>query len=264
MTIFTLGPKGTYANQAAITYFQDQPVEFLGTISDIFEQVEKNSESFGVVPLENMIEGSVRETLDLLYETDLKVYDILELNVNHVLASKSRGFDTIISHPQAIAQCRKFLKKRHRDKKLQTISSTAGAAKRAGMSDKYAAISSAFAAQTYGLRILSNDISDYKNNKTKFAIISQKMDSKPYTKTLIAVTPTTDEPGLLIKILYPFHENDINLTKIESRPEKSTLDKYIFFIDFQADYRQAKARKIFTYLQKDIEICDIKVLGGQI
>lgn len=264
MTIYTLGPAGTYSDQAARSFFPEEKIIFKPTIFDVFEAATADPESQGLVPLENMIEGTVRETLDLLYETDLKIQDLVELTINHCLATKNGQFTEIVSHPQAIAQCRTFLRKNYPTHHINTINSTAQAAHMASMRDNLAAICSPFAARKYNLNILQSTISDYENNKTKFAVLGPKMHSDTYSSTSIAVTPIKDEPGLLVKILLPFHDNQVNLTKIESRPEKTELNQYIFFIDFAADHRQAKIRKIFDHLQKDLQICRIKVLGGMI
>lgn len=264
MPVYTLGPEGTYSHQAAISYFPSQEINFLPNLADIFEKVSSDENNLAVVPLENMIEGTVRETLDLLYETEVKIYDIYELNINHAIISKTQHFKQIISHPQALAQCRKFIRKNYPGIQNLTVSSTAEAALHASQTVNLAAIASPFAAKKYDLEIIDKNISDYKNNKTRFAILSQKMSSDTYTSTSIAITPIKDEPGLLVKILQPFHENEINLTKIESRPEKTELNNYIFFLDLMADHRQAKVRKIFTHLEKDLKICEIKVLGGKI
>lgn len=264
MTIYTLGPAGTYSDQAARSFFPEEEIVFKPTIFDVFEALKEDPQNLGLVPLENMIEGTVRETLDLLYENELKIQDIVELTINHCLATKNGQFIEIVSHPQAIAQCRTFLRKNYPAHRISTINSTAQAAHMASMHEHLAAICSPFAARKYNLNILQSTISDFDNNKTKFAILAPKMHSDTYSSTSIAITPITDEPGLLVKILLPFHDNQVNLTKIESRPQKTELNQYVFFIDFAADHRQAKIRQIFDHLQKDLQICRIKVLGGMI
>lgn len=262
--IFTLGPKGTYANQAALKYFPDSQINFEPSIQDVFEQVKKHKNAFGVLPLENMIEGTVRETFDLLYETELKIHDTIELEIHHCLLAQSDNFEIITSHPQALAQCRKTLNKKYKNKLTQTSASTANAAAQAAEHPQYAAIANRFAAETYELNIIDENLEDYQNNRTAFAIISHKPNPTPYSKTVVALRPIKDEAGLLIKLLYPFQENGINLTKLESRPQKDSLNNYIFFIEFEADYRQARAHNIFRQLEKDLKICEVKILGGKV
>ena len=263
MAIFTLGPEGTYSSQIALQYFADSTIKYLDSISEVFEMVNKKRNAYGIIPLENMIEGSVRETLDLLYETDLKIIDIINLPIHHCLCAQSNDFEIITSHPQALAQCKKYLNKNYKKKLTQSSKSTAQAALQAAEYSQYAAISSKFAAEKYNLQILAENIEDFHGNVTKFAVIGKQFSAN-YQNTSIALTPTnSDEPGLLIKMLYPFQENNINLTKLESRPQKDQLNNYIFFIDFEGDPKQAKVRKTFTYLEKDLGICTIKVLGGK-
>lgn len=264
MTIYTLGPEASYSHFTAKKLFPESTISLCPTISDVFEQVNKSKNNFGIVPIENMIEGTVRETFDLLLETGLQIYDINQEHINHCLASQSDKFSTIASHEQALAQCRKFLQKNYRKIKLENTKSTSEAAKIATKNSNYAAITSKNAAEHYQLRILHENISDYPNNKTKFAVISHKPNPKTHLNTLAALIPNNpDEPGLLIKMLFPFQENQVNLTKIESRPNKQNFNEYIFYIEFEGDARQARARKIFTYLEKDLQICKVKIFGGQ-
>jgi len=264
MTIYTLGPEASYSYFATKKLFPDSHIHCCPTISDVFEQVNKNKNNLGVVPLENMIEGTVRETFDLLLENKLHIYDITQSQINHCLAAQNKDFSIITSHQQALAQCRKYLQKNYRKINLEDTKSTSLAAQLALENSKYAAITSKEAAEYYGLRILDENISDYPNNKTKFALISHKPNSKTHLNSLAALIPNNpDQPGLLIKMLFPFQENGVNLTKIESRPNKQNLNEYIFYIEFEGDARQARARKIFTYLDKDLQICKVKILGGQ-
>jgi len=261
MTIYTLGPAGTYSHQATAQYFPKEKITFLPSISNIFKKLGRKD--FGVVPLENMIEGSVRETLDQLKSTNHKIYDTVTIDINHQLLAQNKKFTTIVSHPQALAQCRQFLNKKYPKIERQNVSSTAQAALLASQNPNIAAISSNFACQDYpNLKLIKNRISDYPDNQTKFAIISREANPHPYHTSSIIITPTKDEAGLLIKLLYPFHQAGINLSKIESRPTKKELNQYIFYLDFEADFRQAKVRKVFTYLEKDLRVCKIKILGG--
>jgi len=263
MTIYTLGPSGTYSHQATAQYFPNQNIQFLPNITAIFKKIGRKD--FGIVPLENMIEGSVRETLDQLNTHKHKIYDTVTININHQILAQNKIFTTIASHPQALAQCRQFLNKKYPKLKTQSVSSTAKASQLASENSNIAAISNEFTCQDNpNLKIIKNHISDYPGNQTKFAIINREANPSPYQTSSIIITPIKDEAGVLIKLLYPFHEAGVNLSKIESRPSKKGLNQYIFYLDFEADYRQAKIRKIFTYLEKDLRICTIKVLGGSL
>ena len=264
MAVFTLGPKGTYSHQAAQKYFPESNVYFTDSIGEIFTTLEKEKNAFGVVAMENMIEGTIRETLDNLYETEIKIWDTLTLDIHHCICAQTENFEIITSHPIAINQCSKFLKKNFGNKAIQTTISTASACKTASEHAEFAAIASTFAAENYGLKIVRENIEDYPNNQTTFAVLHHKLNSAPLKKTFITVTPSKNEPGLLIKLLYPFYENGVNLTKIESRPQKTSMNEYIFYIEFEGDHRQAKIRKIFTYLEKDLKLCKIAILGGTV
>ena len=265
MEIITLGPQGSYSHQAASTHFNPTKLTFANSITEVFETVKNNKNLHGVVPLENIIEGTVRETFDQLYETDLKVINIASLEINHCLLAPTKDFDTILSHPQALAQCRKFLHKYYKKHKLIPVNSTSQACLLASQEKNCAAISSKFTGEMYQLNCLHEDIADYSENKTNFALIGHKSSASNHQKSLAALTPiNSDQPGLLVKMLYPFQENQVNLSKIESRPNKLNLSEHVFFIEFEGDFRQARARKTFTYLEKDLQICKVKILGGQL
>lgn len=265
MSIYTLGPAGSYSHFISQKLFPDTKINFALNLQTLFEEVKNNKNHFGVVPLENMIEGTVRETFDLLYESELQIWDILQLPINHCLAAQNKKFKTISSHEQALAQCRNTLNKKYKKLNTQNSFSTSSACQLAQENSDFAAITNKFAADMYNLQIIDQNISDYPNNKTKFAVISSKPNPKTSLNTLAALTPINpDEPGLLIKMLFPFQENQVNLTKIESRPNKKNLNQYIFYIEFEGDARQARARKILTYLEKDLQICKVKTFGGQV
>lgn len=266
MIVFTLGPQGTYSQQATEEYFGTNiKAQLLPTIPDIFEAVSKEKILYGIVPLENTIEGTVRETYDLLYETDLLIWDTLEIEINHALLAQSPNFSTILSHSQALAQCRQFLRKKYKKKEVQSVNSTAEALAKANLDSEFAAIGNPKAASQYkNLQIIAENINDYTHNTTTFAVISSKPNPKNKEKSIAIITPTDhNEPGLLMKILYPFQEHGVDLTKLESRPNKVKPNEYLFYIEYKGDPRQARIRQIYRYLEKDLEICTIKTIGGK-
>ena len=266
MIIFTLGPKGTYSEQTSINYFGENcKITLLPTISDIFEAVHNDSSAFGVVPLENIIEGTVRETYDLLNETDLKIWDIITTPLDHALLAQNQNFSIIASHPQALAQSRKFIRDKYPDLKILTVESTAESCELANNNELIAAIASSENINNYAnLKIFAPNTSDHQNNQTDFAIIANRANPKTCSRSIAIIEPINqDEPGLLIKILFPFQEQNVNLTKLESRPNKLKPGSYLFFVEFEGDARQARARKIFTYLEKDLKLCTIKTVGGK-
>lgn len=230
-----LGPEATFSHIAAQHYFgtaaQFIPVE---TILDVFEEVSSERAHFGVVPIENSIEGVVATTLDAIYEYGLKVCgEIYEAISHHLMNQTGRLEDIkkILSHPQAIAQCRKWLRKKLPSVPVETVSSTALAAKWAAVDESVAAISSLMAAKLYHLQVVAKNIEDIKGNSTRFWIIG-KIEVPPTgnDKTSL-IFSVADKPGALYQVLRCFAERKINLTKIESRPSKDEPWKYIFFLD---------------------------------
>ncbi len=230
-----LGPEATFSHLAALDFFGPAVKLFSQeTILDVFEEVASERVDFGVVPIENSIEGVVSTTLDAIYEYNLKVCgEIYESISHHLLNLTGRLEDIkkIMSHPQAIAQCRKWLRKRLPHVPIETVPSTAMAAKWAAVDESVAAIASLMAAKLYHLQVVAKNIEDIKGNSTRFWIIGKKRIPKTgHDKTSI-IFSVADRPGALFQVLKSFAERKINLTKIESRPSKNEPWKYHFFLD---------------------------------
>jgi len=259
------GEIGAYSEEAALHFFgpsiQDKPCE---SLDDVFKVVERGEVPFGIVPIENSLEGSIGRVYDLLLDSTLKVCGEIELRVVHCLiASPEARLDLIkrvYSHPQALGQCRAFLK--HLDCELIPTNNTAGSVKmikEMGMVDA-AAIASARAAEIYGMKILAQEIEDTPNNFTRFFILS-KQDSPPSgnDKTSI-VFSLKDRPGTLHGAIKEFAVRNINLTKIESRPTRQKPWEYNFYLDF-AGHRDDKAsRDALENLDRNSRF--LKVLGS--
>jgi len=259
------GELGAYSEEAVVAYFgssvQTRPRE---TLEEVFKAVEKGEAHYGVVPIENSLEGSISRTYDLLLESDLKVCGETEVRVIHCLiAGTGVGLDDIrrvYSHPQALAQCRNFLK--HLDAELIPTYDTAGSVKmlkEKGLTDS-AAIASARAAQLYGMNIVARGIEDTPNNFTRFFVLS-KTDSPPSgnDKTSI-VFSTKDRPGALYEILGEFSRKSINLTKLESRPTRQKPWQYNFYLDFEGHREDKLAKEVLRNLEKNLIF--LKVLGS--
>lgn len=230
-----LGPEATFSHIAALNYFGTS-AEFIPmeTITDVFEEVSSERANFGVVPIENSIEGVVATTLDAIYEYGLKVCGEIYESISHHLINQTGRIEDIkkiVSHPQAIAQCRKWIRKRLPFVSIDTVSSTALAAKWAAVDESIGAIASLMAAKLYHLQVVAKNIEDIKGNSTRFWVIG-KTDIPPTgndkTSLLFSVA---DRPGALFDVLKCFAERKINLTKIESRPSKDEPWKYVFFLD---------------------------------
>ena len=259
------GEIGAYSEEAAFQFFgssiQIRPRE---TLEEVFKVVEEGGVGFGVVPVENSLEGSISRVYDLLLDSTLRVCGEIELRVIHCLiASPGAGLDTIkrvYSHPQALAQCRNFLK--HLNCELVPTYDTAGSVKmikESGMPDS-AAIAGARAAEIYGMKVIAQEIEDNPNNFTRFFILA-KEDSPPSgnDKTSI-VFSAKDRPGAMHEALGEFARRKVNLTKIESRPTRQKPWQYNFYLDFEGHREDKPAREALEGLER-ISIF-VKVLGS--
>jgi chorismate mutase / prephenate dehydratase len=259
------GELGAYSEMAVYSFFgQNAEVKPCKSFDDVFESVKTGDVDYGVVPVENSIEGSVNRTYDLFLEYDLKVCGEIIIRVSHCfIAHKGTRLDqikTVYSHPQALAQCRKFLEQ-HKLKAISTFD-TAGSVKMIKEEQLMdaAAIASERAAQIYDMTILERGIEDTKNNSTRFFVID-KQDS-PYSgedKTSI-IFAAKSIPGALHKVLKEFAERNINLTKIESRPTKQTPWEYHFYLDFEGHRTEKKCQQALENI-KDKTVF-VKILGS--
>ena len=258
------GAEASYTHLAAADKFGSSAMLMpTATIGDVFQEVTKGRACFGVVPIENSTEGVVAHTLDLLVESELKIYAEAYLEIHHNLLSRTgraRDIQTIVSHPQALAQCRRWLMGHFPEAKIDEVASTAHAAMAAAENHRVGAVSSALAKAVYKLRIVAANIEDHSNNITRFLIVG-KEESRPTgdDKTSV-VFSVKDEPGILVRMLQPFAKGQINLTKIESRPIKNKPWEYMFFIDFKGHQGEGRVRKAIGQLENNCLF--LKVLGS--
>ncbi len=228
------------------------------------ESVVNDECSFGVIPIENSIEGPVGITLDsLAHKFDLKIYReiIIPINQNLIVnpGCTMDDIEDVYSHAQAIAQCQEFI----RENKIQPhyAISTARAAKDIIGDNSKAAIGNSKIVELYGLEILQSNIQDVDNNETRFVVVSKKdheMTGKDKTSIIFSIYE--DKPGGLYNILGIFEKNNINLTKIESRPSKKGLGKYLFFVDFNGHKDDELIQNILEEI--DNHTYFLKVLGS--
>lgn len=256
-----LGPKGTFTEEAA-SKLEGKLIPY-ETIYDILDVVNKGKCDFGVVPIENSIEGSVGVTLDLLAHTyDLKIIGELILPIKHHLltnpGAKLENITTIYSHAQPLAQCRNYLTKLN--KKTFSTTSTALAAKTIKNQENLAAIGNKNLSKIYDLEIIAENIQDVDNNQTRFIILSKTpIQPEEDFKTSIIISLKKDKPGALYDVLCHFTKSNINLTKIESRPSKKGLGNYIFFIDFECNNKN-DLKNVLNNIKTNISF--IKILGS--
>ncbi len=259
------GESGAYAEEAVFQFFgvaiQPKPRE---TLEGVFKAVAAGEVRFGVVPVENSLEGIISRVYDLLLDSDLQVCGETELRVSHCLiACAEAGLDTIkrvYSHPQALAQCRNFLK--HLKCELIPTDNTATSVrlvKEKGTPDN-AAIASARAAEIHGMKVIAREIEDNPNNFTRFFILArQDSPSSGNDKTSI-VFSVKDRPGALYESLKAFARRNINLTKLESRPTRQKPWEYNFYVDFTGHREDKPVRETLEELGQTSIF--VKVLGS--
>jgi len=264
-----LGPKGTFTHQAALDFFPKTGTNFIGckNISEIFEKIEKNLLDFGVIPIENSLQGTVRETLDLLIEKNLIIYGEIELRiVQNLISLKSSDLlkiEDIYSHPQAFAQVRTWIKTNLPNANLINMDSTAEAVKKVKElnNEKNGAIGTVFASKIQDLKILSSNIEDHPSNFTRFIIMSKKeneLKGEKIKTSLVFVVKHV--PGALYKALKVFSDENINLTKIESRPRRKGKWEYIFLMEFEGHKEDPKIIEVLELVNQNVIWC--KILGS--
>ncbi len=238
MKVGYLGPKGTFSYEACMNYCKNdkEMVEFR-TISDTILALSNNEVDEVIVPIENSLQGCVTDAIDTLIEhEEIKVKDeiLLEIKQN-LMANKNLKFEDIkkiYSHPQALAQCKNYLEKNFPLADIIPVESTAGAAKKVNeSSEACACIGSIACLEEYGLNLLQEGIQDNLFNKTKFWILSKNNNMEILKNKMSMLFSVKDKPGALYKVLEIFNKYNLNLTKIESRPAKTVLGEYIFWID---------------------------------
>ena len=257
-----LGPQGTFSHQAA-SLLSDNLVSYC-SIQSVMSAVEREECVYGLVPIENSIEGPVSLTLDsLIHNFDLKIKNEIIIPINHnLLAAREMSVEEVndvYSHSQALGQCQPYLE-RNNITAHYTLS-TAAAAKKVAETGEGAAIGTLKAAELYGLKVIDTNIQENFNNQTRFVVLDK--EDSPITgndKTSISFSLFEDKPGGLYEILSYFVEANINLTKVESRPSKEGLGHYIFFIDLEGHRLDENISSILETLD---EITDFfKVLGS--
>jgi len=230
-----LGPAGTYSEEAAIKFSQriiDASVIPVSDIQAVIRAVAEGQVEYGVVPLENSLEGSVNITLDTLaHDVELFIVREIVLPIHHTLFVRDRlvPVETIASHPQALAQCRRYLALRYPNAVIRPVESTAAAAELAAKGLVSAAIASTRAGQLFGLIPLEQEIQDHHCNQTRFVALSRQPETAGATKMSLVCRIRGDKPGTLYDMLSEFAKRGVNLTRIESRPARTGLGEYIFF-----------------------------------
>ena len=261
-----LGPEGTFTQAAVLKHFGSSVRALpLPAIDEVFREVEGGIADFGVVPIENSSEGTVSHTLDMFLGSALKICGEVELRVQHHLMGRMSALadvKRVCAHAQALAQCRGWLDEHLPEPERVPVSSNAEGARRARDERGTAAIASRAAAEIYGLNLLAEEIEDHSDNTTRFLVIGRKLftPSGADRTTLLVSASGTDDPGALFRLLEPFAEHGINMTRIESRPSRKRKWDYVFFIDVEGHVSDPPLAKALASLEARASL--FKVLGS--
>lgn len=264
LSVSVLGPLGTYTEAAARQHFGSsiKIVDF-PTIGEIFKSTESGITNFSVVPVENSTEGGVTGTLDRLVNTTLSICGEINLQINHNLLSTETdiaNISKIYAHTQSLGQCKRWVDNHCPTAQRIPVGSNAEAAKRVVNEEGAAAIAGDVAADRYKLGILSSNIEDEPGNTTRFLVLSDR-DTPPSgaDKTSLLLS-CRSRPGALLHLLQPLLEEQIDMTKIESRPSKVGLWEYVFFIDLLGHQKEEHIERALNQLK--IEAGLFKNLGS--
>lgn len=255
-TLAYLGPGGSYTEMAKDMFCEKYALsaqqEPMKTIKSVLEFVDETPNTIGILPIENSIEGAVRETIDNLIRTknaNIRILSEMVMPIHHCLLSKTTELYSItgvISHPQALAQCQNYIHNNlPRNLHIIEAASTAEAAKKLGEYNlTYAAIGSEKTAEIYNLNVLACNINDEPDNKTRFALIGDFETPKTQSDNTTLAFSTENKPGALLEILQIFHDHEINLSYIDSRPSKTKFGECTFFVDFDGHITDEKTSKV--------------------
>jgi chorismate mutase / prephenate dehydratase len=259
-----LGPKATNGHQAALQHFGSL-AEYVPapTNPDIITEVERGAADYGVIPIENSIEGPVGESQDRLVDTELKVCDEVTIAIGHYLLARCpiEEVKTVYSHPQAAAQCRRWIAQNLPGRNVVHVPSTGLAAERAAQEAGVAAIATRLAGEVYGLDALASNIQDISHNYTRFWVVGPSMSERPtgHDKTAI-VFSIRDRVGALREVVQVFAEAGISLSAIQSRPSKSKAWDYIFFFELRGHAAEPRVQEALQAIEQHTVF--LKVLGA--
>jgi chorismate mutase/prephenate dehydratase len=263
LIISYLGPEATWSHQAARAKFGGS-VRYApqSNIGDVFDQVTRRLADYGVVPIENSVEGAVNHTLDVFMDSELKICAQILLPIENNLISKCPrdAIRKIYSHPQVLGQCRKWLQNNARDLELIEVSSTTRAAEIAAREPDSAALAGKMAAEVYGLQILERSVQDSPNNTTRFLVISHTTCPATGDDKTSLMFCVHDRVGALYAALEPLNSLKLSMSKIESRPSKRKNWEYFFFVDIEGHCEDPLVQEALTQLEKHCTF--VKVLGS--
>ncbi|MFT4563943.1 MAG: chorismate mutase/prephenate dehydratase [Gammaproteobacteria bacterium] len=264
LTVAYLGPEGTYTHLASLKHFGGS-INGIGvaSIDEVMREVEVDGAHYGVVPVENSLEGGINQTLDALRESPLKICGEVVLNIHHQLLSVAHKLEEIkrvYAHPQALAQCRRWLAINLPGVECSPSSSNGEAARKVRDEVDAAAIASEVAAGIYGLSILRKNIEDEPGNTTRFVVLGVN-SPPPSGRDLTSLMFTTaNRPGALHEILSIFASENISMTRIESRPLRREAWDYVFFVDIEGHVDVENVRDTLERVEQ--KTSSLKILGS--
>jgi len=266
--IGVLGPEGTYSEKAAILWSKRRPagqeasMVYFKDFEEVLEAVQSGQVDEGIVPVENSLEGAVTSVMDLLLSKNVVIVGEVNLPIRHCLVGRGEGeIRVILSHPQALAQCRQYLREHYPHAEIRTTGSTSHAARLSQEFAEMAAIAGQDTAERYGLHILAREIQDASDNVTRF-IVAARDEAKATgkDKTSLIIYLDKDRPGALFYILEEFAKRGINLTRIESRPSRKGLGDYYFYIDLQGHRQEQDVAEAIEAIKEKAAM--VRVLGS--
>ena len=264
MTAAYLGPQGTFSQEAAVKHFGGLAVLApCNSIDEVFRRVETGAAGYGVVPVENSTEGAIGRTLDLLLSTPAQVCGEIMLPIRQCLMAKTdrlAGIRKVYSHAQSLSQCQQWLARNLPRAERVAVVSNAEAARLAARERSAAAIGPRTAAALYGLKLLARNIEDEAKNTTRFLVIAEH-DAAPSGRDKTSlVMSTRNVPGAMHELLTPLAANQVSMTRLESRPSRTGLWEYVFYVDVEGHQRDPGVARALAELKQKASF--LKVLGS--
>lgn len=264
LRIAYLGPEGTFTHAAVLKHFGGavKPIA-MNSIGEVFRDVEARASDYGVVPIENSLEGSVNQTLDCLSDSSLGICGEIVLAVHHQLLTREAAIENVqrvYAHEQALAQCRGWLDRHLSGAERIALGSNAAAAQRAQTEARAAAIAGTQAAERYELEIRAQNIEDHPQNTTRFALLGHAGPQATGDDVTLVMFSTPNKPGALHAILSIIADAGISMSRIESRPKRSGTWDYLFFVDLLGHRDDADVAPALAGIESQAAL--FKVLGS--
>jgi chorismate mutase / prephenate dehydratase len=264
MSVAFLGPRGTFSEEAARKRFGGSMKSLpCASIDEVFREVEARQVGFGVVPVENSTDGAVGRTLDLLLATPTRICGEVTLQVHQCLMSRSTdgyAIARIYAHSQSLAQCHEWLNKNHPKAERVPVVSNAEAARMASQEEAAGSIGSRAAAALYALNLLAENIEDNPTNTTRFVVIAhQDIPPSGRDKTSLVMS-ALNRPGAMHDLLTPFAQHGVSMTRMESRPSRTGMWEYVFFVDIEGHRQEPRVAAALEMLRERASF--LKILGS--